>query len=127
MQCLRFWPYMIVSYTDRVYEALASHFYIIGLNSLVQDMPSSTLYFLAITCSIQSTVRRLVSFMAQTICVVFPTFWRIALHRAMTPHALRCTQHDVVHSIVNGLPTQYCVLCRLYTMTNQGYGTLLVR
>ena len=90
MQCLNFWPYMIVSYTDRVYEALASHFYIIGLSSLVQDM-------------------------AQTICVVFQTFWRIALHRAMTPHALRCTQHDVVHSIVNGLPNQYCVLCRLYT------------
>ena len=53
MQCLSFLPYMIVSYTDRVYEALASHFYIIGLNSLVQDTPSSTRYVLAITCSIQ--------------------------------------------------------------------------
>ena len=35
MQCLNFWPYMIVCYTDRVYEALTSHFHIIGLNNLV--------------------------------------------------------------------------------------------
>ena len=35
MQCLNCWPYMIFCYTDRVYEVLASHFYIIGLNSLV--------------------------------------------------------------------------------------------
>ena len=53
MQCLNFWPYMIVFYTDRVYEALASHFGIIGFNSLVQDMLSSSRYVLAITCSIQ--------------------------------------------------------------------------
>ena len=35
MQCLNFRPYMIVCYTDRVYGALAIHFYIIGLNSLM--------------------------------------------------------------------------------------------
>ena len=74
MQCLNFWPYMIVYYGDRIYEALASHFYIIGLNSLMQDMPLGTRYILLLRAAFKNTIGRPVSFMAQTICVAFPTF-----------------------------------------------------
>ena len=87
MQCLNFQPYMIGCYTDRVlkrWQVISTSQVSIASCRIccqVLDM------FWLSRATFKSTASRPVSFMAQTICVVFLTFQHIALHRTVTPHA----------------------------------------